>query len=72
MSFPEALPIIRLEVPSEFNDSWNGLEIENYRMERISTQQREFVFYVSEGLSIESALVLLFNHYSTPVIVSHA
>lgn len=63
ISFPECLPIIRLPLPGNMQQSFYKLEVEEYRRERLATQNRCFEYYVSQSISTEAALVRLFNHY---------
>lgn len=55
------LPIVRLPIPSHMHRS--GVETEDYRKERLATEKQVFEFYVSQSLSLESALLKLLARY---------
>jgi hypothetical protein len=58
------LPIVRLPLPPDQQTSWRGIETEDYRKERLATKNRVFEFYVSVGLSTESAIARLLACYT--------
>ena len=63
MAVPNLL-VIRLPLPQDQQTSWRGIETEDYRKERMATQNRVFEFYVSASMSLEAALARLLAHYS--------
>lgn len=58
-----ALPFIRLPLPPVWQSSWE-VEAEFYRRERMATRNKVFEFYVSESISLETAIKKLLEGYS--------